>query len=175
MPRRYSDEQKQQAIERLIANGGDVTRTSAESGIPENTLWRWRRAHQIPVLPKTLPPPPPPQNLPLSNALERGPGGEVTHPLPADLSEALLEVRGELMDVVRYLTRSIRPAVDEAPLNQRVMAVAQLIDRVVKLGVQVPGEPVEVIIRNAVEKEEDDEDGIDTTEDSSQPEEDYPL
>src|SRR5687768_5997995 len=43
MSRRYSPEQKKDFIDRLIANGGDVQLTSAETGVPMRTLITWRQ------------------------------------------------------------------------------------------------------------------------------------
>lgn len=40
--RQYTDEEKATALAHLQANGGDVSRTSRELGIPRTTLQQWR-------------------------------------------------------------------------------------------------------------------------------------
>lgn len=45
MPRNYSDEERDDAIKRLIHNGGDVPRTSRDLNIPASTLRRWQEQH----------------------------------------------------------------------------------------------------------------------------------
>lgn len=40
--RRYSDEERAAALAELEANGGNVTWTARELGVPESTLRRWR-------------------------------------------------------------------------------------------------------------------------------------
>jgi transposase-like protein len=116
MSRRYSPEEKDHAIQRLIANRSDVALTHSETGIPVRTLENWRRAHQLPRF-GALPPPP---------------------PIAADDLEALRDLQQEMLREAYNLVHSIEEAIDEAPLNQRVAALAQLIDRIMKLSVQLP-------------------------------------
>lgn len=41
MRRHYTEAQKAEALARLKANGGNLTRTARESGIPRNTIRLW--------------------------------------------------------------------------------------------------------------------------------------
>ncbi len=45
MPRQYSDDERDDALKRLIHNGGDVARTSRETDIPASTLRGWQERH----------------------------------------------------------------------------------------------------------------------------------
>jgi hypothetical protein len=118
MSRRYTSEEKDHAIQRLIANSGDVALTSSETGIPVRTLENWRRVHGLPRFGASPPPPPP--------------------PIAADDLDALRDLQQEMLREAYNLVHSIEEAIDEAPLNQRVAALAQLIDRIMKLSVQLP-------------------------------------
>jgi hypothetical protein len=119
MSRRYTQQEKDHAIQRLIAHSGDVALTSSETGIPVRTLENWRRAHGLPRFGASPPPPPPP-------------------PIAADDLDALRDLQQEMLREAYNLVHSIEEAIDEAPLNQRVAALAQLIDRIMKLSVQLP-------------------------------------
>jgi transposase-like protein len=126
MSRRYTSEEKDHAIQQLIANHGDVTLTSLETGIAERTLTRWKRSMVLPprgAFPSRPQPQPPPQPQ---------------NPIAADDLEALRDLQQEMLREAYNLVHSIEEAIDEAPLNQRVAALAQLIDRIMKLSVQLP-------------------------------------
>jgi transposase-like protein len=155
MSRTYSVEEKQRAVDRLIANFGDIGRTSAELDIPERTLWRWRKE----IMP--LPPPPlPPQTESSSSSL----AGMLYSPdekavIPPDDLEALRDLKAEMLHLTKYIIQSdrIKPAIDAAPLHQRVTALTQLIDRIIKLAAQLAlseEEDVEILV---YDKEETDE------------------
>ncbi len=47
MARRYSDEEKAQALAALDANGGNVKRTAGQLGIPVSTLREWARGRGV--------------------------------------------------------------------------------------------------------------------------------
>jgi hypothetical protein len=125
MVRRYTPEEKDHALELLIANNGDLSLTSAETGIPVRTLENWRRAGVLPP-PVTAPPPP---------------------PMPDDRLEALEDIQQQMLREARNLAYSLREAVADAPLSQRVAALAQLLDRIIKLNTQLPGPTKETVFR----------------------------
>jgi len=134
----FSPERKNHALQRLAANYGNVARTAAETGISERTLMRWRRQNP--------PPPPPPTQL-------------ITPPsLPADDLEALINLKGRLIEAADYISFNIIPAVEAAPLGQRVSALAQLIDRISKLAAELPVEDEEMELSDDVEEVDDEED-----------------
>jgi transposase-like protein len=45
--RRYTDDDRSSALAKLAENGGDVSRTAAQLGIPERTLNHWANGHGI--------------------------------------------------------------------------------------------------------------------------------
>jgi transposase-like protein len=47
MTQRYSDDDRMDAMERLRINGGDVAKTSAETGFSQHTLRKWLRLQII--------------------------------------------------------------------------------------------------------------------------------
>lgn len=107
MPRRYTDDDKRQALDCLRANGGDCRRTSQETGIPARTLRGWaRQARQ---------------------AEEE-----------ADMERAMAQMRHRLIDNVLRLANSLEAKIDDAPLNQHASALAQLVDRLIKLAEKLP-------------------------------------
>lgn len=161
MPRHYTDEEKRLVLDRLIANHGDVDLTVSQTGVPERTIARWKQTAQRDgsLRPMSMPPPMPPTdtlNSPPSLAGE-GPGVGV---LSEEITERLTTLREEMLDAADTLSRSIISAIDEAPLNQRVTALSQLIDRIIKVATQLPNEEeieyvYEYEVEHHVEKKED--------------------
>lgn len=43
MPRRYSDDEKERILYQLVINDGNVSLTARETGVPERTLYLWKR------------------------------------------------------------------------------------------------------------------------------------
>ena len=43
MPIQYAPDLKQQALEILRDTGGDIVQAHLKTGVPERTLYRWRR------------------------------------------------------------------------------------------------------------------------------------
>ena len=91
--------------------------------------------------------------------MERGLGGEV---LPPDTTEAFQQLHDQLLPIARILADRITEAIDDAPLNQRVAALAQLIDRIAKLAALLPKpeeEEIEYVyeyeVEHHVEKKKD--------------------
>jgi len=166
MPRHYTDEEKRLVLDRLIANYGDVDLTVSQTAIPERTVARWKKDAQRNG---TLLPPPPPMPPSASDSLPSpvttGEGlGLGVSSLPEEITDRLTALRQEMLDAADTLSRSIVSAIEDAPLNQRVAALAQLIDRIIKLATQLPQteEEIEYVykykVAHHVEKEDENED-----------------
>lgn len=132
MPKRYSEEQKQQAIQRLIANGGDVARTALETGLAESTLRLWRREYNVPL-----------PLLMLRRQQQQQQNASSNDSMLSSVSALvpeLADLQQRMLQEAYHLVESIEEAIDDAPLAQRVAALAQLIDRIIKLAAQLPSE-----------------------------------
>jgi transposase-like protein len=125
MPRHYGSTEKRIVLERLIANGGDVARTARQTGISERTIHRWRKEAHLTLTALTPLPPIPPQNQPVSPQT-----GQPTSDTPDDPLAAFIPA---MTAEANYLLGSIRDAIEDAPLHQRVVALVQLIDRIERL------------------------------------------
>jgi len=119
MPQPFSPQKKAHALQRLDANFGNIARTAAETGISERTLLRWRQ--------HLIPPTPPPPTQPITPPA-----------IPSDDLQALINLKVRLLQAADFISLNIIPAVEIAPLNQRVAALAQLIDRIIKLAAELP-------------------------------------
>ena len=135
---RYSDEERQAALDCLAANEGDFQRTSADTGISVGTLRKWAR-----------------------RAREDSSGGDLTqvraqlaayqqhlrdNPLPEDMLEAAgRRLMLSMIDDALRLSESIEEVIDDAPLNQRASALNQLIDKIIKLSKELPQTGEQVI------------------------------
>ena len=106
MSRRYTDDQRQQALRILSACGGNARQASVRTGIPASTLRAWaQQAHAA---------------------------------APSDPNDAMLNLRQHLVENVLRLADSLEAKIDDAPLNQHAAALAQLIDRLIKLAEKLP-------------------------------------
>jgi hypothetical protein len=177
MPRHYTDDEKQLVLERLVANNGNVTRTAKETGISRRAIYTWRENAQSAqsTVSHLLHLPPVVQNG-FDSPRPEGEGLGVR----AEIAVSLRDLQTQMLTDAHVLAQSIQSAIADAPLGQRVAALAQLIDRIIKLAAQLPGEPSEpneliVTFVGHVEKEEDHEDPDDdsSTEAASQPAENY--
>lgn len=188
MSRRYTEAEKRLVLDRLIQNGGDVILTAEESGVDPTTLYRWMKSanlqktgdlhlQHLQYLQHFQPAPP-------LHAIERGLGGEenegegpgvrAADPLEPFIP-AMVAKASDLLD-------SIDEAIEDAPLNQRVAALVQLIDRIERMRfrrafrpAQPPIDPMDYEIRVAhhVEKEDDLEDTLDDPPANTPPEPAY--
>jgi transposase-like protein len=154
--RNYTDAEKQQILGRLLVNGGDIPLTSAQTGVPDRTLVRWKTKYLAPT-----PPPPPSAN-----------GYGTPHPaippsippIAADAAQALRDLQHQMMEEASYLTAAIRPAIAEASLSQRVIALTRLVDRIYKLAFQLPNTQDDLYVEYDIvgaetfERNDDDED-----------------
>ena len=143
MSHRYSPEEKQQILDRVKVNRGNVDRTAAEFGIHSATIYKWRKTAKFanslssfssPISP-TIGAPASTDSPPLYE-VGRGLGGGDA--LPPDDLQALRDLKSQMLREAEYISVNIRSAVDEAPLSQRVAALAQLIDRIIKLAAELP-------------------------------------
>ena len=177
MPRHYTDEEKRLVLDRLIANQGDVARTAAETGVSDRAIYSWRKEPQFAHLISPLLPLSPhvshnetPDSLPSPVTTGEGLGLGVSS-LPTEITDRLTALRQEMLDAADTLSRSIVPAIEDAPLNQRVAALAQLIDRIIKLATQLPNEEVEYIyeyeLEHHVEKNTDEQEKREIEEENS--------
>ena len=135
---RYSDEERQAALDCLAANEGDFQRTSTDTGVSVRTLRKWAR-----------------------QAREDSSGGDLTqvraqlaayqqhlrdNPLPEDMLEAAgRRLMLSMIDDALRLSESIEEVIDDAPLNQRASALNQLIDKIIKLSKELPQTGEQVI------------------------------
>lgn len=116
MPRTYSEDDRQEALELLGYNRNNITLTSAQTGIPERTLREWRRKQRIE---RSLLPPDPPSAAaaePTGNAIE-----------------ALEFVYNQIIEESSRIAASLPEILAAAPPYHQVLAFAQLIDRLPKL------------------------------------------
>jgi transposase-like protein len=139
MPRPFSPEFKEQALLQLEINDGNLARTAAELGISDRSLLRWRQ--QSPTTTTTT-----------TTTLGTQPE------IPENDLQALMSLKARLIQAADYISVSIIPAVEDAPLGQRVSALAQLIDRIIKLAAQLPVEEEEMELSDDVEEVDDEED-----------------
>ncbi len=144
MPRRYTDEEKRLVLDRLIANNGDVARTADEFRLPTITIYRWMKDANItkPIQSQLQQQHQQhnfdPASLPSPVTTGEGPGVGVV--LPPETTEAFQTLHDKLLTIINTLSNRIEEAIDEAPLNQRVTALSQLIDRIAKLAAFLPEE-----------------------------------
>jgi hypothetical protein len=162
MPRRtYTAAQKQAALDRLAANFGDVPLTAAQLGLAERTLYDWRKAAKIAhsallrMLQSSPESPQPAADAaepgvrasPPLYAVERGQGGEDASDLHA--------LRDLIIRLSLRLGSSIEEAIPSAALPERIAAFTQVLDRAGKLGIRLPSEQIEYVLRVPGEMEED--------------------
>lgn len=124
MSRRYSPDQKAEALALLQANGS-ISQTSMMTEIPERTLYTWRREQwrerKLQQLQQQPPPPPPPQMSDFET--------------DADAFAYMREhIIGELLNIVTTLKED---RFFSTPY-QRVLALSQLLDRLIKLDAYRP-------------------------------------
>ncbi len=166
MPRHYTDAEKRLVLDRLIANHGDVPRTAAECGVNERNIYVWRKDSKFADMellnlknPTNFP-----NQLPSPVATGEGLGLGVSS-LPPDTAEAFQTLHDKLLSIAETLANRIVEAIDEAPLNQRMTALSQLIDRIAKLAALLPesddepepsGKPFEIDY-DVEEKDDEDE------------------
>lgn len=174
MPRRYSNAEKRRILDHLMLNGGDVVLTAQQYGASPATVYRWLRdenfrikadSHSYHSYHSASPRP-----------LDEEPGGEGFSPHPDD---PLMPFIPAMVAKASDLLASIDEAIQDAPLNQRVAALVQLIDRIERMRfrralypLHPPAEDVQIVyeyeVEGHVEKEDDlDEIPFDQTQDQT--------
>ncbi|MBA3869321.1 MAG: hypothetical protein H0X30_09210 [Anaerolineae bacterium] len=118
MPRMtYTVDQRTAALVELERCRGDILRASLNTGIPERTLYTWRRrfyAENKRQQPPTLPPP---KAIPAFN----------------DDFESLSYIRKQMMSELVRLASTFQEDTAFATPQQRALILTQLIDRLIKL------------------------------------------
>ncbi len=137
MPRKFSPETRAAALAALQANDNDILLTSLQTGISSRTLYDWRRQHwlqqtvlqpQSPLSPQQNPPPPIPD-------------------FDSDL-DALAFLRRQIMRELVTLGDELQRGRTLSSPYQRVLALSQLLDRLMKLDEHLqPYQPVDHKIR----------------------------
>ena len=102
-----------------------------------------------------------------------GPGLGVSD-LPSETTEAFQTLHDKLLPIADTLANRIIEAIDDAPLNQRVTALSQLIDRITKLAALLPepddededddGKPFKIAFDVIPKEDSDDENEEEETE-----------
>jgi transposase-like protein len=143
--KRYTPQIKQLALHAIKANDGDVALTSAKTGIPRSTLYDWLReqARQ-----------PDKKNRADSrhNSLE----------LADSVDEQFNLLRTRMMTEAMRIANSLAEESDGISLNQRVIALSRLLDRIMILDARKPVDEPHYIVIDYMDFEEppDDEDDI---------------
>jgi transposase-like protein len=119
--RQFTREQKVQALQRLSANRGDVIRTAREIGVTPQTIYKWKQALK--------------SDDPGNAHASASPSGAIS-------DEAVLQrlygLEDRVLSLSEELSNTISEAIKESPLNQRVTALTQLIDRAMKMAADLP-------------------------------------
>lgn len=113
---RHTPEQKMLALETLRDTGGDITQTAAKTGIPERTLYHWRRALW-------------------QNWRQQVPSPKSPKPLPQfeDDLDALDFLRQQIMAELLNLANNFQSEMAFTTPVQRVMIMNQLSERYFQL------------------------------------------
>ncbi len=135
MPKRYSDEEKAEALRLLSANRYDVARTSLEIGIPERTLHRWRRNEQLDKRFMAADPPP------MAAAIK-----DDDNDSDEDPGVILSQIHRRMLDDIVKLSGTIERDLETASPYQRLQALVMLIDRLDKIDRLIPRNLREMVI-----------------------------
>lgn len=126
MPAKYSLEDQERALERLRANQWDVTRTAEELGLARQTLYNWMHLDKSGE----------------SNLSNLSKLSTIQPPTFASADDEVLERLYRLEDRLMQMTEDICETLPEhlaqASVNQRVSAMTQMIDRVLKIASLLP-------------------------------------
>ena len=132
----YSDEEKQAALDCLAANEGDYRATSESTGVSVKTLRRWAKQENAPTYGDEV--------VRLREELTGLKAKIESQPLT--LESAGDDLRAwlhnnllpHLIEGALLLSSSIPEVIEEASLSQRVTALNQLLDKIMKLLALVP-------------------------------------
>jgi transposase-like protein len=144
MSRRYTSDEKSRFLNQLYANHGNIALTHLQTGVPERTLFAWRREDWLqqrqqrhtPLPPQEAPPP-----IELHRELPEIPTFD-------DDLEAVKYLRSQMMKELVNVGASLTDGIYASTPYQRVLVLSQLLDRLIKLDAHLqPYTPVEQIIR----------------------------
>jgi len=133
MSYRYPPQHKAAVLAQLQANHSNVILTSIQTGIPERTIRDWRRKaylqNQLPVLPPHTP------------------SAAAATPEFEEESQALQYVRRQIVQEVANMAATLKDTLDTAAPYHRILALSQLLDRLIKLDILIPQTQREQVIR----------------------------
>ncbi|MBI1281402.1 MAG: hypothetical protein GC179_24965 [Anaerolineaceae bacterium] len=169
MPRHYTDEEKRLVLDRLIANNYDVGLTADKFRLPTATIYRWMNAANVTK--------PVHSQLQQQHQLQHFENSDSPRPegegqgvkvdsLPPETTEAFQALHDKLLILLNTISDRIEEAIDDAPLNQRVSALSQLMNTISKIVALLPEEEEEIEyvheyeyeVEGHVEKKEEAED-----------------
>jgi hypothetical protein len=183
MSRRYSPEDQEFALQRVVANRGDIARTAKELNISVATLYRWQESRMdsqfsLSSLSSNFSEPDSPAAADSKSLSVHGEAAEgIREGLPPDDLQALRDLKSKMLDLTNYIAagNEIKKAIDAAPLNQRIAALVQLIDRIIKLAAELPAPPERSLLEQLLDEgdAEDEDDEGDFSETPYRPEPNY--
>jgi hypothetical protein len=117
--RSYTAEEKIHALSLLAQNGGDILRTSVQTGIPDRTLYTWYRRYRAENQQRNVSVSPPiPPSIDLDNKLD-----------------TLSFLRRQMMTELFSLASTIGSGAELANPYQRARALAQLVDKLMQIDI----------------------------------------
>ncbi len=126
----YTADQRTAALVEVERCGGDIVRASLKTGIPERTLYTWRRRFYAESKRQQTPPLPSP----------------ITIPTFDDDLESLAYIRQQIMSELVRLASNFQEDNAFATPSQRAIILTQLIDRLIKLDDHLqPYEPSDMV------------------------------
>ncbi len=136
MSRRYTDDDKSNAIAQLAANGGNIGYTSHQLNIPERTLRHWRTEHfsQHSTTDLPLPPHPPRRQQQPDGTIE---GNDDDDDYSPD-SEVLMALRDQIMNHIIAAAPTLLNGLILTTPYHRILALSQLLDHLERLESFIP-------------------------------------
>jgi transposase-like protein len=113
----YAPEERANALVHLEMNAGDIILTARQLGIPERTLYTWRRQWYAENQRRQTPPPSSP----------------IQHPDFEDDLDALAYLRKQIMAELLEIAGAFREGTAFTTPTQRIHLLSQLLDRLMKL------------------------------------------
>lgn len=141
MARRYSDEDRADALAALAANGGNVTGTARQLGVPRNTLLMWSRGDRHPeALADAIP-----KKLGLADRLDEV-ARLLVDAMPAKIAKASLAQLAVAAGIAIEKARLLRgqpTAIDERrdSLAARIAEAQARYDQPIDRAIQAEGDP----------------------------------
>jgi len=154
MPSKYTDAQKQEALE-MIKVGGSISSVHFATGIPERTLRDWRKTLRDRANCQTA------EKTFSSAACRQSGAGAPTQDQPGNQDEHeenddyadFLYIREQLMKHARQMAADLQPG--EPDSSRRILALSRILDRIQWFDERLPGRLPQQTIR--VEHYYDDE------------------